>query len=154
MIDLRSFGNGVTVTGEYTISREAAFNNEVYFFAVDDVNGSIDNLAPGTDSYLQAALENIIQAEAFATSNNTSENGTIQFTAGSIIAPMIIADGTLAEAKSGAATVYLPYLGSNGGDNFDHIKVLDNNTFAFEDLPNGGDRDFNDIVIKFNRLSA
>ncbi|MEL6165668.1 MAG: DUF4114 domain-containing protein, partial [Cyanobacteria bacterium J06628_3] len=33
-------------------------------------------------------------------------------------------------------------------DNFDHIKLLDNKTFGFEDLPNGGDQDFNDIITR------
>lgn len=28
----------------------------------------------------------------------------------------------------------------------------DANTFGFEDLPNGGDQDFNDIVIKLETL--
>ena len=38
MINLRGFGEGETVTAEYNIFREAAFDNEVYFFAVDDIN--------------------------------------------------------------------------------------------------------------------
>ena len=66
---------------------------------------------------------------------------------------MIIADGTLEEANSGEAIVYLPYLGFNGSDSFDHIKMLNGNTFGFEDLPNGGDRDFNDIVITFDKFT-
>ncbi len=153
IIDLRSFGNR-EITAEYTISREADFDNQVYFYAVDDINGNIDNLAPGADGYLQAALENIVQQQAFETSDDNTESGTIQMEAGSIIAPMIIVDGTLESAKSGEATVYLSYGGSNGNDNFDHIKMLNSNTFSFEDLPNGGDQDFNDIVITFDKLSA
>ncbi|MEM6402958.1 MAG: DUF4114 domain-containing protein, partial [Cyanobacteria bacterium P01_D01_bin.116] len=153
IIDLRSFGNR-EITAEYTISREANFDNQVYFFAVNDIEGNIDSLAPGTDGYLQAALENIVHQQAFETSDDNTETGTIQMEAGSIIAPMIIVDGTLEEAKSGEATVYLPYSGSNGSDSFDHIKMLNNNTFGFEDLPNGGDQDFNDIVITFEKLST
>ncbi|GEM_PF-261648 len=153
IIDLSSFGNR-EITAEYTISREADFDNQVYFYAVDDINGNIDNLAPGADGYLQAALENIVHQEAFETSDDNTESGTIQMEAGSIIAPMIIVDGTLEQGKSGEVTVYLPYSGSNGSDRFDHIKMLNSNTFGFEDLPNGGDQDFNDIVIVFDKLSA
>ena len=153
IIDLRSFGNR-EITAEYTISREADFDNQVYFYAVNDIDGNIDNLAPGANGYLQAALENIVQQQAFETSDDNTESGTIQMEAGSIIAPMIIVDGTLEEAQSGEATVYLPYSGSNGSDSFDRIKMLNNNTFGFEDLPNGGDEDFNDIVIAFNNLST
>ena len=152
-IDLRSFGDGVTLTAQYTISREADFDNQVYFFAVDDVKGSIDSLAPSADGYLQAALDNIVTSKAFETSDDTTETGIIQIKTGSIIAPMIIVDGTLEEANSGEATVYLPYLGSNGSDSFDHIKMLNGNTFGFEDLPDGGDQDFNDIVITFDKFT-
>ena len=153
IIDLRSFGNR-EITAEYTISREANFDNQVYFYAVDDIDGNIDNLAPGADGYLQAALENIVHQQAFETSDDNTESGTIQMEAGSIIAPMIIVDETLESARSGEATVYLPYNGSNGSDNFDHIKMLNGNTFGFEDLPLGGDQDFNDIVIAFEKLSV
>ena len=152
IIDLRSFGNG-EITAEYTISREADFDNQVYFYAVNDIDGNIDSLAPGADGYLQAALENIVQQQAFETSDDNTESGTIQMEAGSIIAPMIIVDGTLEEAQSGEATVYLPYSGSNGDDSFDRIKMLNSNTFGFEDLPNGGDQDFNDIVITFDKFT-
>jgi Domain of unknown function (DUF4114) len=45
--------------------------------------------------------------------------------------------------------VYFPFLGANSG-NTDHIRLLGNNTFGFEDLPSGGDKDYNDLVIKVN----
>jgi len=28
--------------------------------------------------------------------------------------------------------------------------LLGDNTFGFEDLPDGGDRDFNDVVVQFD----
>ncbi|MDD1435654.1 DUF4114 domain-containing protein [Dolichospermum sp. ST_sed3] len=45
--------------------------------------------------------------------------------------------------------VYFPYLGVNS-DGVDHIRLLGNNTLGFEDLPNGGDFDDNDIIVKLN----
>ena len=39
------------------------------------------------------------------------------------------------------------YLEANS-DGVDHIRLLGNNIFGFEDLPSGGDRDFNDIIVK------
>jgi hypothetical protein len=30
----------------------------------------------------------------------------------------------------------------------DHIRLLGNNTFGFEDLAGGGDNDFNDVIIQ------
>jgi len=43
--------------------------------------------------------------------------------------------------------VYFPFLGANS-DGIDHIRLLGNNVFGFEDLPSGGDRDYNDIIVR------
>jgi hypothetical protein len=40
---------------------------------------------------------------------------------------------------------YFNYLGANP-DQIDHFRLLGNNTFGFEDMYGGGDRDFNDGV--------
>ena len=149
-IDLSGFTTD-TVTVDFTISREADFDNEVYFYKVDDISGTVGGVAVGTDGYLQAALDNIVSPE-FSTSDDNTETGSFEFEAGSLVVPMIIADGGLEEAQSGEANVYFPYLGANGGDNFDHIKLLDDGSFGFEDLPNGGDQDFNDITIEISRI--
>ncbi len=42
---------------------------------------------------------------------------------------------------------YFAYLGANS-DRAEHIRLLGDNIWGFEDLPNSGDRDFNDVVIK------
>ncbi|WP_414624908.1 choice-of-anchor I domain-containing protein [Calothrix sp. CCY 0018] len=150
-IDLSGFTGQATVN--YTISREADFDNEVYFYKVDDINGSVNGIAVGEAGYLQAALARLASPQ-FSTSDNNTENGSVTFDAGSIVVPLIIADGNLSEALSGAAEVYFLYLGANTDNgNFDHIKLLDDNTFGFEDLPNGGDEDFNDIVIKIESIA-
>ncbi|WP_083894152.1 DUF4114 domain-containing protein [Rivularia sp. PCC 7116] len=35
-------------------------------------------------------------------------------------------------------------------DGVDHIRLLSDNTFGFEDLPNGGDSDYNDMIVKIS----
>jgi hypothetical protein len=47
--------------------------------------------------------------------------------------------------------VYFTFLGANS-DQVDHVHVLGDNIFGFEDLTNGGDQDFNDndIEVKFD----
>lgn len=150
-IDLTGFTGQATIN--YTISREADFDNEVYFYEVDNINGTVDGIAVGEAGYMQAALDNIISPE-FSTSDDNTETASAQFDAGSVVVPLIIADGTLAEALSGDADIYFPYLGANTDNgNFDHIRLLDENTFGFEDLPNGGDQDFNDIEIRINSIA-
>ncbi|MBE9215768.1 pre-peptidase C-terminal domain-containing protein [Plectonema cf. radiosum LEGE 06105] len=151
-IDLTGFATD-KVTVDYTISREADFNNQVYFYKVDDITGSVGGVAVGESGYLQAALNNLI-SPVFSTSDDNTESGSVQIDAGSIVVPLIIADGDLTQALNGTAEVYFSYLGANtNNDNFDHIKLLDSNTFGFEDLPNGGDKDFNDIVIKIDSIA-
>ncbi len=150
-IDLRGLTGQATVN--FTISREANFNNEVYFYKVDNITGSVGGVKVGEAGYVTAALNNRV-SPVFSTSDDNTQTGSAQFTAGSIVVPVIIADGTLAEAISGAAEVYFPYLGANTDNgNFDHIKFVGDNTFGFEDLANGGDKDFNDIVIKINSIA-
>ncbi|AFY57726.1 putative extracellular nuclease [Rivularia sp. PCC 7116] len=151
-IDLTGFDAQPTVAVNYTITREAAFDNEVYFYAVDDINGSVNGVNVGDANYVEEALKQLVSPE-FSTTNGDIESGNVEFNAGSIVVPVIIADGTFAEALSGAAEVYFPYLGANS-DGFDHIRFNDTtNTFEFEDLANGGDQDFNDITITINSIA-
>ncbi|MEO0970585.1 MAG: DUF4114 domain-containing protein [Cyanobacteria bacterium J06639_18] len=150
-IDLTGFTTTVTV--DYTISREADFDNQVYFYAVDDITGSVGGIAVGEEGYLEATLSNLVSS-VFSTSDDNTETGSIEFDAGSLVVPLIIADGNVDEALSGEAEVYFSYLGANSDNgSFDHIKLLDDNTFGFEDLPNGGDQDFNDIIIEINSIA-
>ncbi|MBE9238001.1 DUF4114 domain-containing protein [Anabaena aphanizomenioides LEGE 00250] len=65
---------------------------------------------------------------------------------------MIVVNGTLSQLLDNNTgndpQVYFPYLGLNNG--VDHIRLLGNNIFGFEDLPGGGDLDYNDVMIRIN----
>jgi hypothetical protein len=50
---------------------------------------------------------------------------------------------------TGAIQAYFAYLGANP-DRVDHIRLLGDNTFGFEDLFGGGDLDYNDVVVQVN----
>jgi len=151
-IDLTGFDSQPKVTVNYTISRDADFDNEVYFYEVDGVTGTVNGVEVGDANYAEEALKRLVSPE-FSVADGTTETKTLEFNAGSIVVPVIIADGTFAQALSGAAEVYFPYLGANS-DGFDHIRFNDTtNTFEFEDLMNGGDQDFNDIVIKIESIA-
>jgi hypothetical protein len=153
LIDLNAFEDGSKVTVEYTISREADFNNEVYFYAVDDITGAVGDVAVGDQGYLEAALNNLVSS-AFSTSDDNTESGKlVELEAGSFIAPLIIANNDLEAAQNGDATVYFSFPGASS-DGFDHIQKIGNDTFGFEDLPNGGDNDFNDIVITIDQFTV
>ncbi|MFM7408633.1 MAG: DUF4114 domain-containing protein, partial [Cuspidothrix sp.] len=160
IIDLRNVQGQIKV--DFSVHREAAFNNEVYFYKVDNPNGQIGNLqanSANSANYLQAALNNLLKDAQtganikFAVNNQGVQNGTSMITGGIILAPMIIVNGTLSQLLDSNANnnpqVYFPYMGVNS-DGVDHIRLLGNNIFGFEDLPNGGDLDYNDIVVKIN----
>ncbi|BAZ33249.1 FG-GAP repeat-containing protein [Cylindrospermum sp. NIES-4074] len=155
VIDLR----GITqqVKAEFVVNREAAFNNFVGFYKVADENGGIDVngqiLRPGEAGYIQAA----IRARVPGIDLTVNNQGTASFTGflqpGSIFAPFIIVDGQpnaiLDSNPNNDPAVYFPFLGANS-DKTDHVRLLGNNIFGFEDLAGGGDKDFNDMVVRVN----
>ena len=150
-IELIDFTNQTgTVKASVEVTREADYDNLVGFYAVNDVNGGIklndEIINPGDSRYQQAALENrITSLELLQTESRAEFNGI--FEAGSIFAPFIITDGSFNDALNSNAEVYFAYQGANS-DKFDHIRLIDDNTFGFEDLPSGGDVDYNDLIIK------
>ena len=156
LLDLRSLTGQVNAT--FTINREAAFDNSVGFYRVVNRDGGIDingdgtaDILPGTAGYTQAAINNRVASIDLRVGNQQTANITGQLTGGSIYAPFLIANGTVAEVVSGQKLndVYLPFLGANA-DRVDHVRLLGNNTFGFEDLSGGGDRDFNDVIVQVN----
>ena len=155
LIDLRDITDDAVVNVE--VYREAAFDNLIGFYKISDVNGGIDtdgdgiaDINPNDAGYKDAALTNrITSLDLLATENQTPTTVDGVLEAGSILAPFIIADGTFDEAINNNAEVYFAFLGANN-DKKDHIRLLGDNTFGFEDMVNGGDKDFNDAIIKIN----
>ena len=150
VIDLTEFA-GQTVTGSFEINREADYNNNVYFYKVDNNNGDIGSLTPDASGYLQTALNNVMNpTQGLTTTNGQTTTTTLEITGGDILGIVLVADGTLAEAQSNLDSVkgvYFSFLGANTDNgSFDHIR-FNGNTLEFEDLANGGDRDFNDFAM-------
>ena len=61
----------------------------------------------------------------------------------------LIANANASNLNGDFGSVYTSYTLGNS-DTSDHIRLLGDNTFGFEDLAGGGDQDFNDVVIKAN----
>ncbi|NEO87139.1 MAG: DUF4114 domain-containing protein [Spirulina sp. SIO3F2] len=124
--------------------KEAGYNNSLGFYVVDNEAGYVDNLAPGDAGYAAAALARRVDySQGFA--------------GGQLFAPYLVANTTpevfLAfnptNRPGGGVYAYFAYLGANP-DRIDHVRLLGDNTFAFEDLYGGGDLDYNDAVIQIN----
>jgi len=154
LLDLRS--QTTPVQAELVVNGEADYNNVVGFYVIDDESGGIDvnndgviDSRPGDDNYAQIAiLERLLEFDS---------NTTVQLTGGELLAPYIIADGTPEEflelnfnqQPEQVPLAYFAFLEANP-DGFDHIRLVGDNTFAFEDLFNGGDLDYNDLVFQVN----
>ncbi|MEH2229324.1 MAG: putative Ig domain-containing protein [Nostoc sp.] len=156
LIDLRSVTQ--SVTAEFAVNREAAYNNFVGFYQVADENGGIDTNGDGTADilvgqagYAEAAVRGRVAGIDLAVGNQGTANYTGTFEPNSLFAPFIIVDGRPDAILNGNANknVYFTFLGANS-DKIDHIRLLGNNTFGFEDLANGGDKDYNDLIVQVN----
>ncbi|NEP02522.1 MAG: DUF4114 domain-containing protein [Symploca sp. SIO2E9] len=133
-------------------SSDAAFNNSVGLYIVQNEQGTvIDPLTnqlinPGEAGYAEAAIsigQNLFEA---------SRDETVSVQLGNAIyAPFIIADGTTEQFLSNNPNnqgegeqeplAYFAYLGANP-DGVDHVQLLGDNLFGFEDLFAGGDQDY------------
>ena len=145
-----------TVKTSVEVTRDADYDNLIGFYAIHNADGGIkvndEIINPDDSRYKQAVLENrITSLDLLHTSNQAEFNGTFQ--GGSIFAPFIIVDATLNQALNNSAELYFAFSSANT-DKFDHIRLLGDNIFGFEDLPNGGDKDYNDLIIemKFTAL--
>ncbi|MFW5665783.1 transporter substrate-binding domain-containing protein [Coleofasciculus sp.] len=151
ILDLQSLTGKQSAT--FTLHREAAYNNMVSFYEIDSLTGDVNGVKPGESGYLDAVLDNRVLAldGQLAVENQGEKQVTVELDGGTLLAPFIIIDGTLEELLDSDSgndpSVYFPYLGANG-DGFDHIRSLGDNVFGFEDLPNGGDSDYNDMLIQ------
>ncbi|PHM10327.1 Ig-like domain-containing protein [Nostoc sp. 'Peltigera malacea cyanobiont' DB3992] len=153
LVDLTQF-IGKTVKAFFPIvASEAAYDNTVGFYRIENTQGTVidpltgQSINLGDIAYTQAALRNSRSQSICFNDQSAGISGTWQ--GGHLYAPFIIANGTLDQALANNSTlpVYFAYSGVNP-DKMDHIRLLGNNTWGFEDLPGGGDFDFNDIVIQ------
>ncbi len=148
------------VNPEFTVYREAAFDNYIGFYKVTDQNGGIDingdgtaDILPGQAGYTQAAVNQHLSNLGLSVSNSQTAtfNGTLE--GGAIYVPFLIVnsrpDAVLDSNANNDPAVYFTFLGANS-DQVDHVRLLGDNIFGFEDLTNGGDQDFNDIEVKFD----
>jgi uncharacterized protein YkwD len=141
-LDLLDLGGKVgAVAAAFTVQSDAFYKNRVGFYTVDDAfTGRVGTLLPGDAGYAQAAINRAVVALDSVSGSVVSN--TQNLTGGTVLAPFLIANG---------AATYFAYIGANT-DKVDHIKLLGDNRFGFEDIAGGGDRDYNDVVlgIKFN----
>ncbi|MEA5469011.1 DUF4114 domain-containing protein [Spirulina sp. 06S082] len=140
-IDLRSF-TGI-VAAEFITASLANYQNSCGFYLVDDpLTGEVNGVLPGEENYAQTAVQQSLNLNA-------------GLPGGGVVVPFLIANGTVEEFLRDNPDnspiinliAYFPYLEANP-DGIDHVRLLGDNLFGFEDLYGGGDRDYNDWVVQ------
>ena len=155
LIDLRS--ETEQRTANFSVQREAAYDSVTGLYRVDDELGTVDGIAPGEEGYAQAALARRVDNLELFVEDGGTQNTSAILDEGVIFAPYIIADGDVNEflqqnpdnSSGEDIMAYFVYQGANP-DGRDHIRLLGDNTFGFEDTFDGGDGDFNDLVLEVN----
>ena len=153
MANILDLSNLNSQTATFNVSREAAFDNTVDFYQVNADGSVIDSegntIAPGEEGYTEAAIANRLELNLSAV-NGETETFTEKLAGGALYAPIIAVDSDFSSFGDGDSSndpnVYFTYEAANI-DGFDHVDSSEENRFSFEDLFNGGDRDFDDIVV-------
>ncbi|MBV6622964.1 MAG: VWA domain-containing protein [Rivularia sp. (in: Bacteria)] len=153
LMDLQSFTDEVTIN--FTVDRKAIYDNTVGFYKINDIEGTITDPVTGEEvkpsdgeAYAKLAIELREKGLEFSVGENqssiTSEDSLL---GGILYAPFIVADGEIDSLEGDFSQVFFSFAQANS-DKAEHIRSLGNNTFGFEDMLNGGDNDFNDIIIQ------
>jgi Calx-beta domain len=148
ILDLRAFA-GQTLKATFNIRREAAFNNIVGFYKIEDSFGTVTSLTgaklkPQDSGYKQAALDNKISGIDLVGENLQTVTVTKDIVGGAMYAPFLIINGNSGSEQTFVCT---PFALSNYGQ-VDHVRLLGDNTFGFEDLILNSDNDFNDFIVQ------
>lgn len=157
LIDLREED---PLAAQFLVQSDAAYQNTVGFYRIEDKNGTIrvsnvdgttSVFSPGDEGYARAAVENTIVS--------FDRNGGSTPVLSGLVAPYIITNddtegflnGNPRNLRGRLPLAFFPFTDANP-DGVDHIRLLGDNTFGFEDLPDGGDFDFEDMVVEVDFL--
>jgi len=156
-----------------SIFREAAFDNTIGFFLVDedgDVLGtkgdkkgkSIAKIKDSLNDYKKAIKDNLIDVvdaltntkAQYTVANNTSINIEFDLDIKVLNKAVYVLPVLAVQGGFSSNDIYYPIIAANK-DTFDHMKFQgvssgNGRFFGFEDLPNGGDNDFDDFIIQVN----
>ncbi|MEO0688195.1 MAG: DUF4114 domain-containing protein, partial [Cyanobacteria bacterium J06649_11] len=142
---------GQTLNVNIDLFREAALNNSVGFYVADSITGAVNGVLPTAANRI-AYAEAVFNSSAGVFSAPADENSidiTVSLEIGNLILPFLIVDSSVPNADF--SNMYFSFLDLNT-DGVDHIRLLGQGVFGFEDLPNGGDKDFDDIIIQITSV--
>ena len=136
-----------------SISREASLNSTLRFYTVLDSAGTVvdplisgGTLRPSDGArYRAAALSSTNLVSTTGSSIATSNGATVAFSfsadGGKLYAPVLSLD-------NGSDSWFA--FGSANSDGLEHLTSFGANVFGCEDLKGGGDRDVDDLIVRFS----
>jgi hypothetical protein len=149
----------------FNIENNAGFDNSVGFYAVENEQGDVKDtvtgelISPDEAGYAEAALTQQVVGDM----NGNTGSLQVELQEGTLLAPYIIANGTTEELLETNPTnqrlgnqepiAYFAYLGANS-DGKDHVRLLGENQFGFEDMYGGGDQDYDDFSFQVDLTVA
>jgi len=158
-----AIGSSQQLTFTFT-SSESDFQSEFGYFKVDNLNGAIGALQPGSAGYFAAAMAR--RQLVFARDAAVGTTKTVSANGGDILVLYIIQGNTSANlltsnstnSRTGAHVAFFSLTGANP-DQFAHVSASDDTLasqalYGFEDLLDGGDRDYNDIVVSVRAANS
>ncbi|GAX38757.1 DUF4114 domain-containing protein [Nodularia sp. NIES-3585] len=162
-----SSDNTITIQVEATLYREADFDNLVGFYLAERTTGAVVDPLTGLSvgdlgnrqEYLSAVRDNSVLTGSVA-NNQTGQfanNGEFEMLtsidlSAHVLLPFLVANGNMNSIKSDFSNLYVTSIGTNF-DRSNHVQLLGNNIFGFEDLSGGGDNDFDDMIVQVKGLS-
>ncbi|BAY62588.1 YD repeat protein [Calothrix brevissima NIES-22] len=156
-----SNSEGTSLLFQWT-AREAAYNNEIGVFLVDE-QGRVNGINPGEAGYAQAALTSTSKQVLFTSGQGAGGWRQLTLQSGQYLAFYLIQNNTTAgwlatnpQNQLDKSTLALFSVNGANPDNFNHVKSQDIGgniwQLRWEDLVNGGDKDFNDVVFNMSLL--
>jgi len=147
LLDLRFLPDtldGQQARVNYSYARSADYDNKLFFYAIDDITGSIDGLNPGESGYLHAAWSKRLTTNApIDADNDSTSTGALQLAVGKLYAPIV---------NNGEGLLFTAFDSANASG-YRHFNLLSASSFAFEDQPNGGnEHDRNDGILTITSI--
>ncbi len=151
LIDTTAMASDTTLTVSGSLSRSAAFASTLQFYAVLDAGGSVRDpisgqlLQPSDARYQQAALSAANLLTAAGSSLSAADGDVTSFSfqtqGGQLFAPVLTVQDTGLQIFSYAAA---------NADRVSHFNGIGANAYGIEDLAGGGDRDYDDLILRFS----
>lgn len=151
-------GDMVTVNFDITV-KSTAYANEVGMVLPQDGTGKVAGLAPGAAGYSRAALKDATSQIVFTSAQGVGARKTVTLPAGSYLMPYAVQNNTTLNAiqqnpddlMSTLPHTWYSFDPANP-DGYHHLRRTDvagdgRPQYALEDLDNGGDQDFNDVIF-------